>query len=275
MHARTALAPPRRSALRANLTLAAALALGACGGGDGSPADTVDVAPAPLGAACLRARDCASGVCLTSEYGPPFCTAPCESAWEACPAPDDAPATLCISFRTLPHAELGPFIGELDQFCVPRCGNALDCTAENANWEACDIPRYLGDPLYSALGAVRVCQAPSYQGKEPVDPERCDWEKTVAARYANEANLCRAYCDYLDRCKALTVDGATACCAWGCFNRLVVDDGVDVAWRDTLKCHIETSAAYPDTGPINTCTAPAEQCGGAPVDPTPPAARQP
>lgn len=268
---------PRSAATRRSALLLATTLLSLGCGDDGAPSAASDVTPGPVGAACRRAADCASGVCLTSEFGPPFCTAACDAAWEACPAStaNAAPGQatpLCVSMRALPHPELGPFDGALDQFCVPRCANALDCRATNPSWETCEPPSYLGDPLYPALGAVKVCQAPSHQGKEPVDPARCDWDKTVAPRYANEANLCRSYCAWLDRCKARTSEAAAACCAWGCFNRIVVDDTVVDAWRDTVMCVLETAAAYPDTGPANSCSEPPLQCGGTPLDPTPPSA---
>jgi len=252
----------------------APVACGGDGGGSGSDA-SADTTPSALGGPCRTNADCLAGVCLESEYGTPFCTRACDSAWEPCTAGEDVAegASLCVSFDTLPNQAVGPFVGDLTQFCLPRCVDVRECAGLNANWEACDVPKYLGDPVYPALGTVRVCAAPSYQGKEPVDPALCDWDKTVEGRYASEANLCRSYCEYMDRCKELEASADPECCAWGCYNRIVVEDEVQDAWHDTIKCYIETSAAYPDTGPANACTEPPKECGGTPDDPTPPAAR--
>lgn len=282
--------PPRRRATRyagavkANptpallaLALLTTLAAG-CGdpggGGGGGGKDTAETAPRPLGASCHDGSDCLSGTCLTSEYGTPFCTRACASAWEPCDPGEDAGVgeALCVSFDRLPNASTGPFRGDLTQFCAPRCSTRGACRAISESWEVCDVPKYLGDPLFPSLGGVKVCESPSFHGKEPVDPELCDWEKTVAPRFTNEANLCRSYCAYLERCKVLPAFAELGCCEWGCYNRAVVEDEVQDAWHDAIKCAIETSAAYPASGPVNACTEPPKQCGPS-VDPTPPAAR--
>lgn len=268
----------KHSARSRQLAVAVAVtgALTACGGSGSGGGDTSgDVAKAALGGACRTSADCLAGVCLESEYGTPFCTRACDSAWDPCPAGEDAAEgeALCVSFEDLPNPAVGPFIGDLTQFCLPRCVDFRECTGLNSGWEACDVPKYLGDPLFPGLGNVRVCGSPSFQGKEPVDPALCDWDKTVAGRFANEANLCRSYCAYLDRCKELPAGADTDCCAWGCYNRVVIEDEVQDGWHDAIKCYIETSAAYPDSGPVNACTEPPKECGGPPEDPTPPAAR--
>ncbi|MBL8783316.1 MAG: hypothetical protein JNJ59_00330 [Deltaproteobacteria bacterium] len=261
----------------AGTVLVALFALAACGD-DGTPSSTTDTTssePQPLGAACRTDGDCISRVCLKSQYGTPFCSRACTNAWEPCPAGDDAAAgsALCVSFETLPNPSAPPFEGDLVRFCAPRCQRDTDCSTANANWETCDIPRWLGNPLFPSLGSIKVCQAPSYHGKDPVDPGLCDWEKTVSGQFANEANLCRAYCDYLDRCKELDSSADPKCCEWGCFNRIVIDDTVQPVWRDAIRCYIDTHAAFPDEGPRNACTEPPISCGGAAIDPTPPAAR--
>ncbi len=257
------------------------VALAACGGGDDSGSDPVDndtasAEPSLLGEPCRSDGDCVAGICLRSEYGPPFCTRPCSAEWEPCPEGEDAGAgdTLCVSFAVLPNPAAPPFDGELARFCVPRCSSTSECVSSNESWEACDVPKYLGDPLFPSLGNTRVCQAPSFQGKDPVDPDMCDWEKTID-RYNNEANLCRSYCDYLDRCKELPATHRKRCCEWGCFNAMVIEDEVQDGWFDDIKCYIDTHAAFPDSGPKNACSEPPVECGGVPVDPTPPSSVTP
>lgn len=248
-----------------------------CGSDGGGPSDTsgdgATLPPQPLGASCSADAECVSGTCMVSQYGTPFCTRACDTAWEPCPAGDDAAAggALCISFEDLPNTDAPPFEGELQRFCVPRCDRLAACQTENPGWEACAAPSWLGDPLFPALGSQKVCQSPSFHGKEPVDPGICDWEKTIGP-HANEAQLCRAFCDYMDRCKELEDGADPTCCEWGCFNRIIVEDTVQDAWRDEIRCLIETHAAFPEQGPRNACTEPPKECG-APTDPTPPAAR--
>ncbi|MCC6623752.1 MAG: hypothetical protein IT385_21010 [Deltaproteobacteria bacterium] len=261
---------------------ATALALGACGDagqtGNGR-ADVVVREPQPLGRACWSDDECISRICMESQYGTPFCTRPCSTPWEPCAGGDDAAAgsALCVSFDDLPNTGAPAFEGDMSQFCVPRCSDVDECTADEPAWEACEVPQWLGDPLYPALGNVRVCQSPSFHGKDPVDPALCDWERTVKAQFSNQANLCRSYCEYLDRCKVLAVDeeghAETTCCEWGCYNRMVIEDVVQDAWYDEVKCYLEFHAAFPPEGPRNACTEPPKNCGGDPDDPTPPASR--
>ncbi|MFT7582019.1 MAG: hypothetical protein ACI9MR_003700 [Myxococcota bacterium] len=237
-------------------------------GGDNTPTRE----PAALGAGCRADADCIAGVCLESEYGTSFCTRACETPWEPCiGGPDVAEGqALCVSFETLPNAESPRFKGDLQQFCAPRCSGRADCTAIDAAWEVCDVPKYLGDPLFPALGSIRVCQSPSYHGKEIVDPSACDWEKTIPSGFQNEANLCRSYCEYLDRCKELPPLADTRCCEWGCFNQLVdTDKQVVDSWADAVRCYLDTHRAFPDSGTTNSCNQPPRECGGTPVDPTP------
>lgn len=253
-----------------------AAAFSGCGD-ESAPSDTVDtVEPQPLGASCRQDSDCISRLCMTSQYGTPFCTRPCTNEWEPCPAGDDAAAgqSLCVSYEAPPNPQAPAFQGELLRFCVPRCQDVRECAGLDPAWEACDVPKWLGDPLYPALGNQKVCQSPSFHGKVPVDPATCDWERTVKPAYNNEANLCRAYCEYLDRCKELEPLADVGCCEWGCFNRIVVEDTVQTAWRDAIRCYIDNHAAFPETGPKNACTEPPVNCGGTPLDPTPAAARR-
>jgi hypothetical protein len=243
-------------------------------GEPGAPVPEVVSDPQPLGASCRRDDDCISRLCLESQYGTPFCSRPCTTAWEPCAEGDDAGEgqALCVSFESPPNPDAPGFEGELSRFCVPRCQNVGECTSLAPIWETCDVPKWLGDPLFPGLGGVKTCQSPSFHGKALVDPSVCDWERTVAPEFNNEANLCRAYCGYLDRCKALESGTETACCEWGCYNRIVIEDEVVDPWRDEIRCLIETHAAYPDEGPRNACTEPPKECGVDPVDPTPPAA---
>lgn len=255
-----------------------------CGSEESAPTDTgggeVDagptVEPVALGGECREDGDCAAGLfCLESEYGPPFCTAECTDDGTDCELPGVAQgAALCVSYEddNLPNPDTPPFKGDAKVFCVPVCTEMDQCEANNLNWEVCDVPRYLGDPLYPQLGNVSACQAPSYQGKDPVDPLLCDWEKTVDVSHASEANLCRFYCEYLDACKEIPTETVPECCQWGCFNRMIIENQLDDDWKDTVKCYIDTHAAYPAVGTVNSCNQPPKECGGLPLNPTPPAA---
>jgi len=265
--------------------------LGACGTPGSSAPGTTDAtantdaaaARAPLGAPCREDGDCLAGTCLTSSYGPPFCTRACDTPGEACPAgPDsDVGAALCVSYAGVGGDGVPPFEGTLDTFCAPRCdGSASSCETLNPSWETCEPPAWVGAPLYPSLGNVGVCMAPSYHGKDPVDPALCDWDKAVDPQFANEANLCRAYCAYLETCLELSPDAALPCCEWGCFHDMIRDGAVVDAWHDEVVCLLEEHSAWPRSGPQNACSEPPTRCcGGAsttcPRDPTPPSARTP
>jgi hypothetical protein len=237
--------------------------------------------PGRMGEVCREDSDCISNFCLESEYGPPFCTRPCEVAEENCPAGPDAEEgeSLCVSYgpETLELITPPPvpvFRGEETQFCVKRCTNVDDCQEHNLNWEECRQATFLGLPIHPSLGSIRVCQAPSYHGKEPVDPATCDWEKTVPNKYMSHANLCRTYCSYLQTCQEVPADHPMNCCEWGCFNRIIDASipKVNDAWYDEIKCFIDNHAAYPAIGAANFCSEPPKQCKKEPDDPTPPAA---
>jgi len=163
---------------------------------------------------------------------------------------------------------------------VPRCADLDACEANNPNWESCDVPKWLGDPIYPSLGQLKVCLAPSYQGKDPVDPSACDWEKTITPQYNSEANLCRSYCQYLEKCKELPGGADLQCCEWGCFNQMVQNGQRNDDWFFQVKCHLDVHAAYPDVAQQNSCSQPPIECcensAGCPdfpEDPTPPAAQ--
>lgn len=263
-------------------TVLAFALLAACGdSGAGNPTSTTDTQqsePQPLGATCRTSADCISRVCLTSQYGTPFCTRSCESAWEPCEAGDDLQAgqtALCVSFEDLPNPDAPPFEGTISRFCALRCSDVDECTAVDPAWETCERPMWLGNPLNPGLGNIGVCQSPSFHGKEPIDPSTCDWDRLVRPQFSNEANLCVSYCDYLNRCKELESTADIECCQWGCYNQIVVENAVEDGWRDEIMCYIQEHAAYPDTGPVNSCTEPPKHCFGDPTDPTPPAARPP
>lgn len=268
--------PTPRSLRPSPALLAAFATLGACGDSTAkSTADVVVREPQLLGQACRTNDECISKVCMVSQYGTPFCTRPCATAWEPCTPGDDLVGNaLCVSFEDPPNPDAPPFEGDLMRFCVPRCSDKDECQAAEPAWEACDVPKWLGDPLFPSLGNTRVCQSPSFQGKDPVDPSICDWERTVKPAFNNQANLCRSYCDYLDRCKELPAESDTRCCEWGCYNRIIIEDEVQDAWADEVRCYIDNHAAYPAEGPVNACTEPPKNCGGTPLDPTPPAARE-
>jgi hypothetical protein len=259
------------------LILAGFPGLLACGDDTAAPgADVVQLPPQPLGRSCLSDAECLSGVCMRSQYGTPFCTRACDTPWEGCPSGDDLPAgesALCVDMETRPNPDTPAFEGGLTRFCAPRCFENRECRALDAAWERCDVPSWLGDPLAPSIGNQRVCQSPSFHGKTPVDPSSCDWERTVEARFTNEATLCRAYCEYMWNCKELESDAGRTCCEWGCYNRMVAEGEVDDAWKDDTRCYVDNHAAWPDTGPRNSCTEPKAACGGTPVDPTPAAAR--
>ncbi len=249
---------------------------------DTSGDDTATVQPVPLGEQCRADSDCVAGLCLYSEYGPPFCTRACETEGQPCDAGPDIPSggkTLCVSYEDPPTPQTPSFKGDLSRFCVRRCVDLEECESHNRNWEACDVPKWLGDPIYPNLGSLKVCLAPSYQGKDPVDPATCDWEKTVTPQFNSEANLCRSYCQYLDKCKEIATGADMACCQWGCFNRMVSNGQKNDAWYDQVKCHLDVHAAYPDVAQANSCSQPPVECcpnsSGCPdfpENPTPPAA---
>jgi hypothetical protein len=261
-----------------------------CGGTTESDVSQ-DTAPPPrpkglLGEMCREHEDCVSNFCLESEYGPPFCTRPCDTPQESCPAGPDAEEkdSLCVSYAEETLAQLGlvdtpTFKGAVKQFCVRKCAQPEECKANNLNWEVCANPKFLGLPIHPSLGQIRVCQAPSYHGKDPVDPALCNWEKTVLPLFASEANLCRKYCAYLQTCQEIAVDALMNCCEWGCFNQLIDASIPEVndLWYDEIKCFIDNHAAYPPVGQANFCSEPPKQCPEKdnphpPTDPTPPAA---
>ncbi|MEZ4269860.1 MAG: hypothetical protein R3F39_26165 [Myxococcota bacterium] len=260
------------------LGISASLSGAACGG-EGGASSAADVggdlpsAALALGRPCQADSDCLSGQCLESEYGVPFCSRACDDPAETCSAGPDAPAgaTLCVGFDPLPQPNVPPFKGELTQFCVPTCADTADCESLGAAWEICAPAQYLGDRLYPTLGVGKqVCQAPSFQGKDPVDPRSCDWEKTVRPGFGSEAVLCERYCAYLELCKEIPQETPDPCCAWGCFNRMVIAGETVDLWRDTVKCYVDNHGAFPLVGAANACNQPPKNCGGAPVDPTPP-----
>ena len=237
--------------------------------------------PARLGEVCRNDADCISNFCLDSEFGPPFCTRPCEVAAETCPGGPDAEEgeAFCVSYGSDTLASLGVqpvpvFRGEETQFCVRKCTNVDDCLEHNLNWEQCREATFLGLPIHPSIGLIKVCQAPSYHGKEPVDPAKCDWEKTVPPQYTSQANLCRTYCEYLQTCQEIPADHPMNCCEWGCFNRMLDASipKVNDDWYDEVKCFIDNHAAYPAIGTANFCSEPPKQCKKNPDDPTPPAA---
>jgi len=264
-----------RAALAGAISL---IGLGACGDDAAKPtADVTLRAPQTLGQSCLDDAECLSGVCMKSQYGTPFCTRACGSAWEACPAgPDLAPGqvTLCVDFNELPSPNTPTFSGDLKRFCAPRCFENRDCRNLDPAWERCAVPSWLGEPLAPQIGNQLVCQSPSFHGKVPVDPSTCNWAPTVKAQFNNEAGLCRAYCEYMWNCKELESSAGRECCEWGCYNRMVVESEVNDAWRDDIRCFIDNHAAWPETGPRNACTEPPVECGHGPEDPTPEAARR-
>ncbi len=267
-----------------SLALLASLVVVGCSSDAPSPppsdagSDAPVAQPQPLGGPCSADEDCLAGVCLTSSYGTPFCTRPCEATAEACPAGPDAAAgaSLCVGFDDLPNPNAPAFVGELRAFCVPRCTDLAACDAVNPDWEACDVPRWLGDQLYPNIGAIKVCAAPSFQGKDPVDPALCDWEKTIRPNDpddANRANLCRSYCGYLDACKIRPDGSRDACCEWGCFNRMEVEGKLNAAWRDEVTCFVQHHKSYAGTQKV--CVQEPIDCGKQPEDPTPAAAAGP
>lgn len=252
------------------------LALGGCGGDPGAAvdaaADTVASVALSLGRPCQRDSDCLSGECLESEYGVPFCSRACDDPAETCSAGPDAAAgaTLCVGFSPLPNPNVPQFKGELSRFCAPTCSSLADCLALGPAWELCAPAEYLGDPLYPGLGVgKKVCQSPSFQGKDPVDPRTCDWEKTVAPDFGSEAILCERYCAYLELCKEIPAETPDACCAWGCFNQMVIAGETVDGWHDKVKCYVDNHGAFPLQGAVNACNQPPKSCGGVPVDPTP------
>ena len=263
---------------------------GACGDSGAGVSDVIEddiVEPAAptgmLGDACRADDECVSGVCLESEYGPPFCTRACDSPQVDCALGDDVREgvrTLCISYEEeyLPYPELvDDFKGEMKTFCVPLCGDTEECREANRGWETCEAPQYLGNQLYPNLGGTKSCQSPSYQGKDPVDPSTCDYFNKLVrgSPYGSENSLCGFYCDYMDACKVLDVGADLNCCSWGCFNAMVVEGELDDNWYDRVKCYVDEHGSWPAVGTKNFCSEPPKNCGGEPEDPTPPSAGGP
>ena len=114
--------------------------------------------------ACDTDGDCISYRCLESDYGPEFCSRECPAGGDPCPEDADAGrgTSLCVRYE-----EKRGFIGRLGQFCVPRCQSLEDCQDDNPSWESCDVPQWLGEPLYADLGDTRVCLAPSWHDGTP------------------------------------------------------------------------------------------------------------
>ena len=253
-------------------------------GGDCDPCfDGRPRPPATMGMVCREHADCISGFCLYSEFGPPFCTRPCEVAAQSCPAGDDAEEgeAFCVNYgpETLENLGVRPaptFQGEIKQFCAKRCDFVQDCEANNPNWETCVQATFLGLPIHPELGSIKICQAPSYHGKEPVDPKTCAYEKTVPNNYMSEKGLCQTYCAYLQTCQVIPADHKMKCCDWGCFNRIYDASIPEVndAWKDEIKCFIDNHNAYPPIGQANFCSEPPKECDQDPEDPTPPAAEE-
>lgn len=248
---------------------------------------TTDRGNAPLrsalGGPCRQDSDCIAGICFDSEYGPPWCSRACESAGEACPAGEDAGEgeAFCLDYGTLPQPPTAGLVfeGEINRFCARRCDTTEQCRALNGDWEICERPGYLGDPLDASLGGAAVCQAPSFHGKDPVDPSTCSFSHIIdltEQQQASDANLCRRYCDYMQRCQEIDKAINPDCCAWGCFVRMWPEGShgeQNDAWSDDVGCYVQEHAAWPDVGVKNSCTEPPKACGALPKNPTPHASR--
>lgn len=236
-----------------------------------------------LGASCRSDEDCRTGFCLDSEYGPPFCSKRCADADPPGPCPEGpgvaGDAGYCVDYSDPPVPDVPAFSGETKQFCVPRCNDLDDCDARSPAWESCEPPEYLGVPVHSGLGDLKVCMAPSFQGKDPVDPDSCNWRDQLADElqlHASEGQLCERYCQYLRTCKLLPDSTRLKCCEWGCFNRMVrpggsgdcVDDGIDTCWKEQVRCFVEEHLANRNTAEV--CSRPRTECADDPDDPEDP-----
>lgn len=211
---------------------------------------------------CMTDDNCATGLCVLTEYAPfRFCTAECEVEEEGCPA--DADGNFGGWCAKMP----ADYPDSPKQFCLPVCKDIHECQAKTALWERCDPPSWKGNIIYGSATGVRACQAPSAAGKVKVDPVTCEGWTENFKEYQPEIGMCRAYCDYLVTCKEVK-DSAIynkECCAWGCMLQSVIDGTVDTLYQKDKQCYVQNFSAFQGTPKV--CSGATDDCGANPEDP--------
>lgn len=233
----------------------------------------MDAAAVPqlgFGAPCTADTECVGGLCLESDYSPfAFCSRRCDTPGDVC-AEDSGPA---LSFcAALPDDLVTPGLTETPRpaVCLPLCGDLPACKALSVQWERCDPPTWKGQALYGTAGGLRVCGAPSANGKPITNGDTCeDWQAAWRGQYGPQVGVCEAMCEFLGACDLLAEGGSLDCCGRGCIGRMVdATGGVDVPYEKTQKCFV--TSYFGHRGTTSVCKAPAEDCGATPQDPSSP-----
>lgn len=219
------------------------------------------VAASAFGVSCTSDSDCESGLCLVSDYASfRFCSAACDLPDEACLDENGDAAGFCVAFP----AEFG---ATEKTICLPLCDALPACRSLSPLWEKCEAPSYKGNLIGTSATGVRVCSAPSQNGKPIVDTTTCaEWE-TGWETFGTQISVCRAYCNYLTTCGVVASSANLECCAYGCFRGMVSADGeVDIPFEKDVKCFVTSYNSV--QGTTKVCTEPPVACGQEPEDPT-------
>ena len=174
------------------------------------------------------------------------------------------PASLCLEFPDAGGDPLGAGFQSASgvrRFCAPLCRSDGDCADLDARF-VCQTPEWRGNPLFSGQ-LERVCGGDPDTSGPSVDPITCDW--TQAALSVEAREVCEDYCSYLLACRELPAELTEACCGWSCYGTMTAGAGVDAAYRRQVDCYAKTFQAYQPTTLV--CTAPRDDCGGAPPIP--------
>ncbi len=216
------------------------------------------------GEVCTADADCATGRCLDNELaGFGWCSAECDEVKEPCPA--DSLGNIGGWCVEMPE----DFPDEPRRFCVPVCNDIFECQAKTDLWEECQQPEWKGNVLYGDASDVRACQSPSAHGKIKIDTTTCaDW-KDAFAGFAKQIATCEAYCEYLVTCKEVPSPSTynKTCCAYGCTLQAVKDGEIQEPYEKEKQCYEQAHFSFRGTPQL--CSAPLDQCGKNPEDPTP------
>ena len=246
--------------------------LAGCSGGGGATGQTPETTEADVGVSTLRTygepcaanAECETGLCVIGEYaGFGWCTATCTEEAEPCPA--DSTGNIGGWCARMPDE----YPGEVKQFCLPLCKTIFECNGLTDLWETCEPPTYKGNLLYGSATGITVCQAPSARGKEIIDPKTCEGWTVNFQEFQPQIGVCKAYCEYLVTCKEVAepVIYNKECCAYGCMLQMTPDGVVDNIYEKKKKCYQQNFFSYQGTPKV--CTAPVEDCGKSPEDPSP------
>ncbi|MBT9559723.1 MAG: hypothetical protein IV100_27075 [Myxococcales bacterium] len=247
--------------LRLAFVVPTLLACSSASGGSSRADATTAVTAAAFGARCTSDSECESGLCLASDYAPfRFCSAACDLPDEACLDDDGAAAGFCVAFPA-------EFAASEKTICLPLCDALPACQSLATQWEKCEAPNYKGNLIGTSATGVKVCSAPSQNGKPIVDTATCAAWETGWETHATQISVCRAYCNYLSTC-GVVPDGANLeCCAYGCFREMVAADGeIDIPFEKDVKCFVTSYSSV--QGTTKVCTEPPIACGQEPADPT-------